>query len=163
MTKKGNFSVLFICLGNICRSPAAQGILEKMVRQRGLDHLVHIDSAGIGGWHVGQLPDERMRSHGRAHGYEFDHRARQFDARTDLDRFDLIVTMDDDNYEAVMSRTRTPEQRARVTPMSTLFNAYAGHASVPDPYYGGAAGFELAISLIEDACQTLIDKYLAKR
>ena len=85
--------LLFVCLGNICRSPAADGIMKAQVAQRGLDHLFEIDSCGIGAWHIGQLPDSRMRRHGNVHGYRFDHRARQI-SKDDLLRFDRIMVME---------------------------------------------------------------------
>ena len=92
---------LFICLGNICRSPAAHAVMQHLVEERGCADRYMIDSAGIGNWHVGQLPDKRMREHGRLRGYSVDHRARQFDARRDFELFDKIVVMDEDNYRNI--------------------------------------------------------------
>ena len=93
--------ILFICLGNICRSPAANAIMQKYVDDAGLTDKFYIDSAGIGPWHVGQLPDKRMRQHGARRGYRIDHIARQFDARHDFIDFDYIVVMDDENYHDI--------------------------------------------------------------
>lgn len=98
--KSSNHTVLFICLGNICRSPAAEGIMKAKVEEKGLASQFYIDSAAIGPWHVGQLPDNRMRRCGAAHGYCFDSHARQFD-KSDFAKFDYIVVMDNDNYRAI--------------------------------------------------------------
>ena len=97
-TTNEKVSILFICLGNICRSPAAHAVMQHLVEERGCADRYMIDSAGIGNWHVGQLPDKRMREHGRQRGYSVDHRARQFDTRRDFELFDKIVVMDEDNY-----------------------------------------------------------------
>lgn len=136
--KSSNHTVLFICLGNICRSPAAEGIMKAKVEEKGLASQFYIDSAAIGPWHVGQLPDSRMRRCGAAHGYCFDSHARQFD-KSDFAKFDYIVVMDNDNYRAI---TRM--------------------ASVPDPYYGDESDFELVITLLEDALEGLIEEIITR-
>lgn len=150
-------SVLFVCLGNICRSPAAEGIMRRIVEERGLDESIEIDSAGIGPWHVGELPDRRMRSHGADHGYDFSSRARQI-RRDDLARFDYIIVMDSENYRDVTALAQTEEQRDKVRMMTDFCCHHPGHVSVPDPYYGGDKGFELVIELLEDACEGLIEE-----
>lgn len=150
-------SVLFICLGNICRSPAAEGIFRSLAEARGLDGLFLIDSAGIGGWHVGQLPDLRMRQCGMRHGYRFESRARQF-SPSDFERFDHIIVMDQDNYRAVSSMASSDEERAKVSFMTDYCTHHKDAVSVPDPYYGGPRGFDLVIELLEDACQGLLEK-----
>lgn len=148
--------ILFICLGNICRSPAANGVMEKMVADQGLQHQFYIDSAGIGYWHVGELPDARMRKHGRMRGYNFGHHARQFDASVDFDAFDYIVTMDDDNYRAITRMADSDADRRKVVRMTQFLANHPHATSVPDPYYGGDRDFELALDLIEDGCATLL-------
>ena len=158
MTKHDNScdktSVLFVCLGNICRSPAAEGIMTHIVEKNKAAHLFEIDSAGIGPWHVGELPDRRMRSHGADHGYDFSTRARQI-CRDDLRRFDYIIVMDRENYHEVSAMAESQEERDKIQ-MTTDFAAHhPGHSVVPDPYYGGDRGFELVIELLEDACQGL--------
>lgn len=110
-TTNEKVSILFICLGNICRSPAAHAVMQHLVEERGCADRYMIDSAGIGNWHVGQLPDKRMREHGRLRGYSVDHRARQFDARRDFELFDKIVVMDEDNYRNITSQA--PNEVAR--------------------------------------------------
>ncbi len=162
MEKNGKIGILFICLGNICRSPAAQGVMQHFVDQRNLTEYFNIDSAGEGSWHVGDLPDRRMRAHGGKRGYEFTHRARQFRAGTDFDRFDFIVTMDDENFRDISAMANGEEQRGKVVRMSGFFERFKGADSVPDPYYGGADAFERALDLIEDGCQNLLD-YLIKK
>lgn len=148
--------LLFICLGNICRSPAANAIMQKYVDEAGLSDKFEIDSAGIGPWHVGQLPDKRMREHGARRGYRIDHIARQFDATKDFDRFDYIVVMDEDNYRNITRQARNDDDRKKVIRMANYFIKYKGRTSVPDPYYGDGEDFELALDLIEDGCKGLL-------
>lgn len=150
-------SILFVCLGNICRSPAAEGIMRHIVEGDGRSGDFFIDSAGIGNWHVGQLPDSRMRRHGAAHGYRFDSRARQF-SRDDFERFDTIVAMDDDNRRQLLSMARSDNERKRVVNMADFFSHHDNQPDVPDPYYGGDSDFELVIELLEDACQGLYEQ-----
>lgn len=154
--------ILFICLGNICRSPAAHAVMERMVADAGLERTVSVDSAGIGDWHVGQLPDSRMRRHGARRGYALDHRARQF-KDDDFGRFDYIVVMDDDNYRIITGRAPSAAGRAKVVRMSSYFPAGCCHTSVPDPYYGGDRDFELALDLIELGCRRLLDSLIEKK
>lgn len=155
--KKVNKRLLFICLGNICRSPAAEGVMKAYVHRAGRDDEFEIDSAGIGGWHVGQLPDPRMRRHGAARGYKFDSRGRQF-ARADFARFDYIYVMDNDNYRAVTSMARTAEEREKVVMLTDYLQQHQGAATVPDPYYGDDDDFDYALDLIEDACRGLMEE-----
>ncbi len=154
--------VLFICLGNICRSPAAEGIMKHIVDEAGRSSDFAIDSAGMGDWHVGQLPDRRMRSHGQSHGYTFDSRARQF-GTADFDRFDTIVTMDDNNRREVLAMARTSADRAKVVGMASFLTSHPGQTDIPDPYYGGDNDFELVIDLLEDACQSLFNSIVNKQ
>ena len=149
--------ILFICLGNICRSPAADGIMRHLVSERGLDGEFLIDSAGIGSWHVSQLPDHRMRRQGERHGYYFDHRARQFSA-ADFDRFDLVVVMDQENFYDVSRQARTDADRRKIVRMSDYLQHHPGQSTIPDPYYGGERDFEYVIELLEDACAGLLQK-----
>lgn len=149
------FSILFVCLGNICRSPAAEGIMKQQLELNGLADKVFVDSAGICNRHVGDLPDARMRMHGSRRGYDFCSRARQI-RRSDFDRFDLIIVMDSDNYEDVCSLARNEDEMAKVRLMTEYLSRYKGRRSVPDPYYGGDAGFELVLDLLEDGITELI-------
>ena len=149
--------ILFICLGNICRSPAADGIMRHLVSERGLDGEFLIDSAGIGSWHAGELPDHRMRRQGERHGYNFNHRARQFSA-TDFDRFDLVVVMDQENFYDVNRQARTDADRRKIVRMSDYLQHHPGQHTIPDPYYGDMCDFEYVIELLEDACGGLLGK-----
>ena len=117
--KQGKHTVLFICLGNICRSPAAEGIMKSLVEKAGLSEEFEIDSAGIGSWHVGQLPDSRMRKCGAEHGYRFDSHARQFQ-RSDFKRFDTIVVMDNENYRAITSMASSQADKDKVVRMTHI-------------------------------------------
>ena len=153
--KKGKHTVLFICLGNICRSPAAEGIMKALVEKAGRGEEFEIDSAGIGNWHVGQLPDSRMRKCGAEHGYRFDSHARQFQ-KSDFERFDTIAVMDNDNYRAVTSMASSQADRDKVVRMAEFLASHREHTTIPDPYYGGYSDFELVVTLLEDACQSLL-------
>lgn len=156
-SKLQQVNVLFVCLGNICRSPAAEGILKKMVADNHLEESIIVDSAGTSGWHEGELPDDRMRMHGQRRGYNFSSLARKFE-RSDFDRFDYIVVMDDDNYRNVRKLARTEEDVAKIHRMIDYSKKYSHHQKVPDPYYGGSSGFELVMDLLEDACENLLEE-----
>ena len=155
--KQGKHTVLFICLGNICRSPAAEGIMKSLVETAGLSDEFEIDSAGIGSWHVGQLPDSRMRKCGAEHGYRFDSHARQFQ-RSDFKRFDTIVVMDNENYRAITSMASSQADKDKVVRMADFLTSHREYTTVPDPYYGDYRDCELVIILLEDACQGLLDE-----
>ncbi len=159
MTETGKYNVLFICLGNICRSPAAQAVLQRMVDERGLTEHFFIDSAGIGGWHIGDLPDKRMRVHARPRGYELTHRARKVQC-ADFEDFDLIVGMDASNVDDLRSLAATIEQQDKVVMMGDYIRQYPNYDYVPDPYYEGSEGFELVLDLLEDACDNLLNQII---
>lgn len=148
-------SLLFVCLGNICRSPAAEGILKNMAKKKGIDNNLFIDSAGIGGWHIGQLPDRRMRECGYKNGYDFSSKARQFN-KMDFERFDYIIVMDEENYRDIKMKCPNGEYMKKVHRINEYFTKYKGEMSVPDPYYGDMADFQFAVELLEDACETLL-------
>lgn len=154
--------LLFICLGNICRSPAAEGIMRQMLEERALSADILVDSAGIGSWHVGEQPDRRMQKHAARRGYDLSAlRARQFRS-DDFRKFDYIVVMDEENYHDVMARGRVYADARKVLRMKDYFIRYKGQQSVPDPYYGGAEGFERALNLIEDGCEGLLKDLVNK-
>ena len=154
--------LLFICLGNICRSPAAEGIMRQMVEERALSNDIIVDSAGIGSWHVGEMPDPRMRKHAARRGYDLSPlRARQFRA-DDFQKFDYIIVMDEENYHDVMERGGVYADARKVLRMKDYFIRYKGQQSVPDPYYGGAEGFEQALNLIEDGWEGLLKDLVNK-
>ena len=159
MKKPSKYSVLFVCLGNICRSPAAQAVMQAMVDERGLTDRFFIDSAGIGGWHIGDLPDKRMRVHARPRGYELTHRARKVNS-IDFEDFDLIVGMDAANVDDLRSLAATIEQEKKVVMMGDYIRQYPHYDYVPDPYYEGSEGFELVLDLLEDSCDNLLNRII---
>ena len=146
--------VLFVCMGNICRSPAAEGVFRKMVAGAGLSDAFSIDSAGTIGYHAGHAADSRMRAAAAKRGYTLDSRARRIE-QLDFEDFDVIVAMDDDNYRDI--RAMDPGQGARVVRMCE-YGSRHGHDEVPDPYYGGASGFEDVLDILEDACAELLEE-----
>jgi protein-tyrosine phosphatase len=151
--------VLFVCLGNICRSPAAEGVFVHLLAQQGLDDRFVVDSAGTGGWHVGRRADERMRAAAARRGIDLTSRARQIDLG-DLHSFDHILTMDGDNLAAVQALAReagNPTGQAQIAAMTKYCRRHTGAIEVPDPYYGGPQGFEQVLDLLEDACGGLLE------
>lgn len=151
--------VLFVCMGNICRSPAAEGIFSDMVAARGLSSTYYIDSAGTYGGHRGELPNPTMREAGRRRGYDFTHRSRLV-SPNDFDRFDIILAMDDNNYQDLFYMAPTLEARDKIRRM-VEFGSRRDYTYIPDPYYGGVDGFELVLDLLENHCAGLLD-YMEK-
>ena len=148
--------VLFVCLGNICRSPAGEGVLREIVRENHDEQRWVIDSAGTGGWHVGELPDKRMRIHARQRGIELDHRCRKVQP-SDFEEFDLIIPMDGDNELNLRRMAPTMEAAAKIVPMAAFVDYSFHYDYVPDPYYEGAEGFELVLDLLENGCRNLYE------
>ena len=148
--------ILMVCLGNICRSPLAEGILTHKVQALGLDWAV--DSAGTSGYHAGELPDMRSIETARTHGIDITRqRSRQLLA-TDLDNFDKIYVMDSSNYQNVMRLATTDAQRAKIDLIMNE-NLPKHNIAVPDPYYGGNDGFERVYQMLDAACDAIIQKY----
>lgn len=146
--------VLFVCLGNICRSPAGEGVLKEIVAGNGMESRWEIDSAGTGGWHVGELPDKRMRLHARHRGIELDHRCRKVTS-SDFDNFDLILAMDDSNLQNLRRMAPSLEAARKIIPMASFVDSTFGYDFVPDPYYEGAEGFETVLDLLQNGCLNL--------
>ena len=154
MTQK----LLFVCLGNICRSPAAEGVFLHLLEARGLSNQFLVDSAGTGGWHVGNPADRRMRAAAERRGIHLPSRARQIEL-ADFSNFDRILTMDDDNLQAVRSLAGELGARsdlALVESMTSHCRRFSDK-EVSDPYYGGEQGFEHVLDLLEDACSGLLE------
>ena len=151
--------LLFVCLGNICRSPAAEGVFLDMINRKGLDENFEVDSAGTGNWHAGNPADLRMRNAARRRGIELQSVSRQIVVR-DLITFDLILTMDRDNFEEVTSLAQHSgvEVKATIKPILS-YAKKTKLVDVPDPYYGGEGGFEKVLDLLEDACEGLISEF----
>ncbi len=149
--------ILFVCMGNICRSPAAEGILKTMVEKEKLSDRIEIDSAGTIGYHAGESPDPRMRSHAASRGYFLKSKARQFDPKSDFEKYDYIITMDDDNYKEISSLDRRKEYTNKIHRM-VEFSRLIKADEVPDPYLGGPEGFEKVIDILVDACRGLLKR-----
>lgn len=157
LREKSHLSVLFVCLGNICRSPAAEAMMRSVAEEHGAGSRWTLDSAGTGGYHIGELPDSRMRAHARHRGLTLDHRCRKV-TEDDFDRFDLIIAMDASNEANLLRLAPSVEAEAKVVPMSAFFGGVASRYDyVPDPYYEGAEGFELVLDLLADATVRLYD------
>jgi protein-tyrosine phosphatase len=145
--------IMFVCAGNICRSPLAHAEFDRQARADGQTHLA--ESAGTGAWHVGDLPDARMRRTARAHGLELDHRARQFLA-ADLDEYDLVLAMDRDNLRQIRGLAATEDQRRKARLFRDFDPEGRPGAEVPDPYNGDAQGFEEVYRIVERSCRRLL-------
>lgn len=149
--------VLFICLGNICRSPAGENIFRHSVREAGVEDQFNIDSAGTEAWHTGKAPDSRMSETLRSRGIPVTGKARQI-TTLDLEKFDLILTMDDANYKNVKQLDPTEVYAPKIQKFTSYCKNHS-ETEVPDPYYGGQAGFELVADLLVDGCAELVKKY----
>lgn len=159
---KSKKSILFVCLGNICRSPAADGIFHHLVAGRGIADHYFIDSAGTYGGHAGSLPDERMRQAAAKRGYQLTHRARRL-TEVDFERFDRIIVMDDANYENAHRLAPSREAANRISRMTDYCRRHPDAHYVPDPYYEGHEGFEQVLNLLEDACEGLLEELEGER
>jgi protein-tyrosine phosphatase len=149
--------ILFICMGNICRSPTAEGVMRAILREEGLQDVVEVESAGTGGWHAGDAADSRAIAAARARGIELDGTARQV-TRDDFALFDLILAMDPDNLRELRSIASDREAIARTRLLREFDPEASAHQSlaVPDPYYGGDQGFEDVLDLVDAACRGLL-------
>jgi protein-tyrosine phosphatase len=150
MTQK----LLFVCLGNICRSPSAENIMNHLIAKADLSDHITCDSAGTAGYHVGAIPDRRMNAAAEKRGLTLVGSARQFTAK-DLENFDLILAMDKHNYRDILSLDPTGEYAHKVKMMCDYCQTHSDR-EVPDPYYGGVSGFDYVIDLLFDACDGLL-------
>lgn len=148
--------ILFICLGNICRSPAAENILRHHATQTNYPHPLTIDSAGTEAWHTGKSPDHRMTATLTSRGIPVTGKARQIQT-SDFDSFDLIITMDNENFTNVQNLTTNPTHLAKIKKL-TDYTPNAPQTEVPDPYYGGQQGFNLVADLLTEAAQNILPK-----
>ena len=147
--------ILFVCLGNIVRSPLAEALFLSLAAQNGAGDKYDADSAGMGGWHAGELPDSRMRTIAVQHGLRYTHRARQFE-RLDFGRFDLIIPMDRQNRDDLLALARSEKDRSKIH-LLRKFDASGGpHAEVPDPYYDGLDDFENVYQIVLRSCTGLL-------
>ena len=144
-------SILFVCTGNICRSPTAEAVLRHLAKEQSLE--LRIESAGLGDWHVGDPPDERTQQHARSRGYDLStQRARQVTQR-DFEEFDMILAMDRGHLQAL--RGLAPAHH------HAKIRLFVADRDVPDPYYGGAAGFEHVLDLVEERCRALLEELVS--
>jgi protein-tyrosine phosphatase len=154
--------VLFVCLGNICRSPTAEGVFRARVEAAGLADRFVIDSAGTGDWHLGHLPDPRTREVAAARGFTLEHRARQVKP-ADLDAFDVVIAMDEANHRDLQAMARSPEARAKIRMFLEFHPLEPRKAPVPDPYLGDRADFEHVFDLCDEAAVGLLRELCARR
>jgi protein-tyrosine phosphatase len=155
--------ILFVCMGNICRSPTAEGVMRGLLRDAGLEDRVELDSAGTGGWHAGDPPDARATAAARTRGVVLDGAARAVTAE-DFEHFDLLLAMDRENERDLLARAPDAEARAKVRLLREFDPeaVAAGDLDVPDPYYGGVHGFEHVLDLVEAACRGLLAQLRAE-
>lgn len=147
--------LLFVCMGNICRSPSAEAVMKKVVKDQGLEDLFEIDSAGTIGYHVGEPADSRMQRHASHRGIKLTSISRKVNPMHDFEYFDYVIGMDDSNISDLYDMSTSDEARKKIYKM-TDFCETKNADSVPDPYYGGAQGFELVLDLLDDACNGLL-------
>jgi protein-tyrosine phosphatase len=150
--------ILFVCMGNICRSPTAEGVMRRLVADAGLD--IEIDSAGTGGWHAGEPPDRRATLAARRRGITLEGAARQV-TPDDFRRFDLLIALDRSNLRELLAIAPDEEAAEKVRLLREFDPAANGDLDVPDPYYGGDRGFETVLDMVEAACRGLIDELSA--
>lgn len=153
--------LLFVCLGNICRSPSAENIMNHLVQEAGLSHEIICDSAGTSGYHIGEPPDRRMQKAGLERGIKLVGRSRKFE-HEDFENFDLILAMDRANYRDIVSQDPTGQYRDKVKMICDYCSEFSDK-EVPDPYYGGPSGFIHVIDLLVDACGGLLEEVKGDR
>lgn len=149
--------ILFVCLGNICRSPAAEAMMQQLLERNALQHLIEVDSAGTYGGHAGERSDPRMRRAAAARGIEMTHLARRV-REEDFEIFDRIIAMDDNNYESLFRLAPNREAQNKIFRFREYLRHHPEWSYIPDPYYEGHEGFELVLDLLEDGCSTLLDE-----
>ncbi len=149
-------NILFVCMGNICRSPSAEAVMNKIINDEKLSDKIKCDSAGTIDYHEGEPADSRMKKHASKRGYALTSIARQF-KRNDFEKFDYIVVMDRENYSDIIAKDQDGKYTNKVSIMTDYCTKHNAN-EVPDPYYGGAEGFEKVLDLLEDACKGLLNK-----
>jgi protein-tyrosine phosphatase len=152
--------ILFVCMGNICRSPTAEGVMRRLLEDAGLDDRVEVESAGTGGWHVGEPPDERATLAARRRGITLSGAAQQV-TPGDFRRFDLLIALDRANLRELLALAPDEDAAEKVRLLREFDPAADGDLDVPDPYYGGDRGFETVLDMVEAACRGLIDELRA--
>lgn len=156
ITKENPYKIVFVCLGNICRSPTAEGVFQHLVNERGLHPYFYIDSAGTSAWHIGEPANSKSRQMANKHGVKLNSRARKFEP-ADLEEFDLILAMDRENLQNI----RQLDTQNRFSDKIKLMRDYdpqPGDDEVPDPYYGGMDGFQHVFDVVYRSCAALLDE-----
>ncbi len=152
-----NKKILFVCMGNICRSPAAEGIMTSLIRKNNLENKIHVDSAGTIAYHAGEGADPRMKKLAANRGYNLTSVARKFNPEKDFEGFDYILTMDDENFTNILELDTDGKYINKLHKMAE-FSSKINVTEVPDPYYGGGKGFEIVLDILEDTCANLLEK-----
>ncbi len=154
--------ILFVCMGNICRSPSAEAVFNGIIKKEGIATKFDVDSAGTTGYHAGERADRRMQAHAIKRGYNLTSISRPVNPDTDFDYFDMIIGMDDYNMQNLRNMARNGADLDKLYKM-TDFSKEFSYDEVPDPYYGGEEGFELVLDLLEDACDGLLEEVNNKK
>ncbi|WP_171032896.1 low molecular weight protein-tyrosine-phosphatase [Fodinibius saliphilus] len=155
ITKENHYKICFVCLGNICRSPTAEGVFQHLITERGLGNYFEVDSAGTSAYHIGESANSKSQQTANKHGIKLYSKARQFKT-FDLDYFDLVLAMDNENLKNV-EHMANGNEHATIGRMRD-FDPHPGDGEVPDPYYGGPEGFENVFQIVKRSCETLLDK-----
>jgi len=156
ITKESPFKIVFVCLGNICRSPTAEGIFQHLVNERELDPYFYVDSAGTSAYHIGEPANSKSQKLANEHGIELRSRARQFE-KNDLEEFDLIVAMDRENLANIKSLDGSKDYEEKIVLLRD-FDPNQGDGEVPDPYFGGMDGFKNVFDIVKRSCKALLDE-----
>lgn len=157
ITKENPYKIVFVCLGNICRSPTAEGVMQHLVNERGLQPYFYIDSAGTSAYHIGEPANSKAQKVANERGFELKSRARRFEAE-DLDEFDLILAMDRENYENILALDINGDYSDKVKMMREFDPKADNDAEVPDPYYGGMDGFNNVFDIVQRSCENLLNE-----
>jgi len=156
ITKENPFKIVFVCLGNICRSPTAEGIFQHLVNERGLDPYFYVDSAGTSAYHIGEPANSKSRQVAERHGVKLQSRARKFEPG-DLEEFDLILAMDRENYDNLKQLDQDDKHCDKILLMRG-FDSEPGNGEVPDPYFGGMDGFQKVFEILRRSSKALLDE-----
>ena len=156
------YKILFVCLGNICRSPMAETIMERLIKDNHMSNSIMVDSVGIIGYHAGEKADSRMRQHAYQRGYNITHISRPI-CTSDFDEFDLIISMDESVHDSLLDKAPSIPHESKVVRMTDFCQIHTDATHVPDPYNGGASGFEHVINLLEDSCRGLLEYIIEQK
>lgn len=156
ITKDKPYQIVFVCLGNICRSPTAEGVFQHLVNERGLESYFYVDSAGTSAYHIGETANSQSQKTANEHGIQLRSRARRFEA-DDLEEFDLVVAMDSENLKNIKQLDSKSTFDAKIVGMRD-YDPTPGDGNVPDPYYGGMDGFENVFKIVKRSCEALLDE-----